>query len=98
MKILWDVQRLTCREVTRLASHAMDRRLTFREQASLSMHYLLCGYCRNYSRQIRLLRRWARCMNQLAASTFKPGLPLSSASRIKKRLQTEISQLSKWAS
>ena len=59
MKTLWDVQRLTCREVTRLASHGTERRLTFREQASLSVHYLLGGYCRNYSRQIRLLRRWA---------------------------------------
>jgi hypothetical protein len=92
MMTLWDVQRLTCREVTRLASHAMDRRLTFREQACLFVHCLLCGYCRNYSRQLRLLRQWARRMNQRAASTFKPGLPVSSASCIKKRLETEISQ------
>jgi hypothetical protein len=87
---LWDIQRLTCREVTRLCSQAMDRRLTFHERVSLCVHSLLCSYCRNYIRQIRLLRRYARHMSELADSAFEHGLPSSSASRIKKRLEIEV--------
>ena len=86
---LGDIQRSTCREVTRLCSQAMDRRLTFHEQVSLCVHSLLCGYCRNYIRQIRLLRRCVRHMSELADAACQHGLPSSSASRIKKRLETE---------
>jgi hypothetical protein len=91
-QFLWNVQRLTCREVTRLCSQVMDRGLTIRERASLSVHCLLCVYCRNYIRQIRLLRRWARRTGELAASTGKQRLPVSSASRIKERLEIEMSR------
>ena len=87
---LWDIQRLTCREVTRLCSQAMDRRLTFHERVSLCVHSLLCSYCRNYIRQIRLLRRYARHTSERADSALQHGLPSSSASRIKKRLETEV--------
>ena len=91
-QFLWNIQRLTCREVTRLCSHAMDRGLTIRERASLCVHCLLCVYCRNYIRQIRLLRRWTRRTGELAASTGTQRLPVSSASRIKERLEIEMSR------
>jgi hypothetical protein len=91
-QILWKIQGLTCHEVTRLSAQAMDRRLTLREQVSLHVHCLLCGYCRNYIYQIRLLRRWARHMSAQAASTSKQRLPATSASRIRKQLETEVSQ------
>jgi hypothetical protein len=86
---LWEIRRSTCREVTRLCSQAVDRRLTFHGQVSLCVHSLLCSYCRNYARQIRLLRRCVRHMNELADSTLQHRLPTCSASRIKKRLETE---------
>ena len=82
-QFLWNIQHLTCREVTRLCSHAMDRGLTIRERASLCVHCLLCVYCRNYFRQTRLLRRWARRTSELAALTGEQCLPSSSASRLK---------------
>ena len=86
----WEIQRSTCREMTRLCSQAMDRQLTFYEHVSLCAHCLLCSYCRNYLRQIRLLRRCTRQVNKLADSAVQHGLPSSSASRIKKRLETEM--------
>jgi len=86
---LGDIQRSTCREVTRLCSQALDRRLTFHEQVNLCVHSLLCGYCRNYIRQIRLLRRCVRHVSELAGAAFQHELPSSSASRIKKRLELQ---------
>jgi hypothetical protein len=89
---LWNMQGLTCREATRLAANAMDRPLTFRERVKLSMHGLLCSYCRNYMRQLRFVRKWVRRMSGPDASPFSTELPTDSASRIKKTLESEISQ------
>jgi hypothetical protein len=89
-RTLRNIQRLTCREVTRLCSQAMDKRLTFPERVSLCVHVLLCSYCRNYMRQIRLLRRCARHLGESADSAFAHALPFGSASRIKKRLASEM--------
>jgi len=90
---LWDLQGLTCREATRLAANAMDRPLTFRERVKLSMHGLLCSYCRNYVRQLRFLRKWVRRMSPPDATSPGAELPSASVSRIKKRLKSEISRI-----
>jgi len=89
---LWVLQGLTCREATRLAAHAMDRPLTLRERLKLSLHNLLCSYCRNYSRQLRLLRKWVRHANGRNADSPEPLIPAASAFRIKKKLESEISR------
>jgi hypothetical protein len=86
----WDLQGLTCHEATRLAANAMDRPLTFRERVKLSMHGLLCSYCRNYMRQLRFVRKWVRHMSSSDASPSSTELPMVSASRIKKTLEREI--------
>lgn len=88
---LWDLQGLTCREATRLAASAIDRQLTLRERMKLSMHGLLCSYCRNYMRQLRFVRKWVRRMSGPDASPSSTELPTDSASRIKKTLEREIS-------
>jgi hypothetical protein len=89
---LCHLQGLTCREATRLAAHAMDRPLNFSERVKLFMHGLLCSYCRNYMRQLRLLRKWVRRLSDPDVSPLGTGMPSASASRIKKRLESEISR------
>ena len=88
---LWELQGLTCREATRLAALAMDRPLNFSERVKLSMHGLLCSYCRNYMSQLRLLRKWVRRESGPDVSPLGTQMPSASASRIKKRLESEIS-------
>jgi hypothetical protein len=95
---LWDLQGLTCREVTRLGANAIDRPLTFRERVKLSMHGLLCSYCRNYMRQLRFVRKWVRRMSAPDASPSSTELPTVFASRIKKTLEREISRESSFDS
>ena len=72
-KWLWDVHGLTCQEATRLAARAMDQPLTIGERVRLFLHGLLCGYCRSYARQLRLLHQ--RAPGASALPTLRPSDP-----------------------
>ena len=50
----------SCRKATVLASAAMDRDLSLRDGALLRGHLLICGWCRRFRRQLRLIRRLLR--------------------------------------
>jgi predicted anti-sigma-YlaC factor YlaD len=49
-----------CKHITRLLSDALDRRLTTGEWVAIRLHLPTCSGCRNYRKQIRLLRVAAR--------------------------------------
>lgn len=51
---------ITCRQATRLASDAMERRLTAGERLALRLHLPLCPGCRAFRRQLTALRRMAQ--------------------------------------
>ncbi|HVY65045.1 MAG TPA: zf-HC2 domain-containing protein [Gammaproteobacteria bacterium] len=76
---------LTCRDATRLASEALDRRLTLRERVGLNVHLALCGLCRRYAAQIDFVRR---AVARLAARSGDLGAGLSAVGRdrIRRRL------------
>jgi hypothetical protein len=47
---------LTCDQAAQLMSHAQDIQLNRLERWALSFHLLICGFCRKYNRQLKLLR------------------------------------------
>jgi predicted anti-sigma-YlaC factor YlaD len=51
---------LACKQATQLASAALDRKLSVAEQIQLRLHLAICSGCRNFSRQIDLLRQISR--------------------------------------
>ena len=51
---------LPCREVTRLVSQGLDRRLGFGERVALRLHFAICEGCGTFERQMKLLRQGAR--------------------------------------
>lgn len=55
---------ITCREATQLVLAAEDRRIPLAGRLALRLHQGLCGNCRNFARQIGLMReasaRWRR--------------------------------------
>ena len=51
---------LTCKEVSRLVSQGLDRKLGFGERVALRLHLAICEGCANFSRQMAFLRRAAR--------------------------------------
>ncbi len=51
---------LSCKEVTKLCSEALDRNLSLRERLSLRMHLMMCSGCTNFEEQMRHLRTITR--------------------------------------
>lgn len=55
----------TCKEIHRLASEKLDRRLSYGERTRLQMHLLYCTACRNFNGQLQLIRS---AMHRMAAA------------------------------
>lgn len=52
----------SCREMTRLISESLDRKLTFRERLELRFHVLMCGVCRRFRSNVLAIRRKLRAI------------------------------------
>jgi predicted anti-sigma-YlaC factor YlaD len=55
-----------CKNITRLLSDALDRSLTAGEWLAIRLHMPICSGCRNYRKQIRLLRAASQAMSGIA--------------------------------
>jgi hypothetical protein len=51
---------LTCKEVSRLVSQGLDRRLGWSERLTLRLHLAICDGCTNFKKQMDFLRRALR--------------------------------------
>ena len=60
---------LSCKEVTRLVSQGLERRLGFFERLRLRVHLAICDGCTNFKRQTDFLRQ---AVARLASRTAKP--------------------------
>lgn len=47
---------LNCKQISELASRALDEKLTLRQRMSLRMHLLLCSMCRGFARNLRRIQ------------------------------------------
>jgi hypothetical protein len=56
LKNILRILTLTCDEAAQLMSHAQDIQLNRLERWALSVHLLICRFCRKYNRQLKLLR------------------------------------------
>lgn len=68
-----------CREASRLESDAFERRLRPVERFRLRFHLLLCGACRNYRQELRLMRQIFR---RIRREQGDPGHGMSEAERV----------------
>jgi len=78
---------LSCKEVTLLASKALDTRLSWQERWAVRLHLLYCHGCRQFRKQIEFLRRVARRPEATSAGNSR--LPESARTRIRSTLQRE---------
>ena len=60
---------LSCKDVTKLVSEAMDRSLPLGKRIGVRLHLLICKFCARYERQLHLIRETAR---RLAATLETP--------------------------
>lgn len=47
----------SCRDISHLISDGMDRHLPLRKRLAILLHVSLCGFCRRYEKQLRLMRK-----------------------------------------
>jgi len=50
----------TCKEVHRLVSEGLDRKLSIVERVRMQMHLLVCAACRHFDGQMLLIQRAMR--------------------------------------
>jgi hypothetical protein len=51
---------LSCKEVSRIVSQGLDRRLSLFERLRLRLHLAICDGCANFKKQMDFLRRALR--------------------------------------
>lgn len=64
----------TCKEVHQLVSEEFDRPLSLIERVRVHLHILVCGACRNFDGQMRLIRKAMRKLTVPDASEEKSDL------------------------
>jgi hypothetical protein len=78
-----------CREASRLQSEALDRKLSVPQRFGLSLHLLVCKWCRRYGKQIRFLREAAQEHPENLADAVPQTLSAEARERIKQRLKSD---------
>ena len=81
-----------CREATRLQSEALDCPLPMFRRLGLTLHLLLCKWCRRYGRQIRFLRAAIRNQDPVPEQPGEPGLSTEARERMKRTLQAAVAK------
>ena len=73
---------LRCREITKLVSDSMDRKLPWRQRLEVWMHLAMCRLCSGFAKQLRLLRLAARKSSErLAEGDLVSDVKLSTEAR-----------------
>jgi hypothetical protein len=78
---------LTCKDASHLISQRLERPLPFRQRWGLRMHLWLCASCRQFERQMDLMRLALRKLGERAkADAASMELPPEARERIRKAL------------
>jgi hypothetical protein len=77
---------VNCKEISRIASQAMDRPLTLRERISIWLHLGICDPCRHFVSQLRLLRAVLKQQSHQAENDEKVVLSHSAREAIRETL------------
>ena len=78
----------TCRDVTKLASRAMDERLPLSSRMALRLHLAMCENCARFNQQLQDMRRLFRA--ETAAADDAAGLAPAARLRIARELQKQL--------
>jgi hypothetical protein len=51
---------ITCKRASELISRSIDEELSMMEKISLCVHLFICNFCRQFSKQLKLIRHACR--------------------------------------
>jgi len=88
--IEWLARRLpSCKEVTRMASESMERKLPLRQRLEVKLHLLVCSLCMRYVKQLQLMREVAHQHNaKIKDGVVSPHSALSA--KIRERMKRSL--------
>jgi len=82
---------LSCKEISRLVSESLDRKLPLRQRIRVRLHLLMCRLCSRFRKQTHFLRDAARRYLTTVGYTDAaagPGLSSEARDRIKQSLKS----------
>ena len=85
---------MSCKEVSRLLSESMERRLSFWQRVGLWFHLSMCKLCKGFSKDLQQLREAVRRQaesieNNVDAADADAALSTESRDRMKRALQSQ---------
>ncbi len=83
-----------CKEVTRLVSESMERKLPFRKRMGLWMHLSMCKLCGGFRKELQMIQKAARQQAErieIDSVSDDNSLPDDARERIRRALQSSDS-------
>lgn len=81
----------SCKEITHLASRALDEELPLSQRIGIQMHLMMCKYCSRYARQLKFLRTvMSGYLSEQADELSQCKLPEDSARRIQSTIDDNL--------
>ena len=77
-----------CKEVTRMVSESLDRKLPLYQRIGVRIHLLMCKFCSRFKKQLLFLRETIRLHVERGEDTeLSTKLPPEARERIRKSIQ-----------
>ncbi len=81
---------LSCKQASHLLSLSRERALPWRQRLGLRLHLSLCGACRQFALQLKLLRQAARLYGARVEHDERLRLPKDARGRIAQAMQQQV--------
>jgi hypothetical protein len=76
-----------CRQVVRILSQGMDKKLSLKTRLLLKVHYLICRWCQRYFEHLRYLRKFSRQFPEEISNFNGFVMPPDVKDRLKRRFE-----------
>lgn len=82
-----------CKEVTRMVSESLDRKLPLHQRMGIRIHLLMCKFCSRYRKQLLILRESMRRYSMYGEESEPSlALPPEARKRIKRSLINSLNK------
>ncbi len=78
-----------CKDITKLISDSMERKLSFWQRIDLRMHLILCTFCRRFQVNVLALRKLVTSQENYGVLE-KPKLSMEAKIRIRNAIQQQL--------
>lgn len=80
---------LNCKQASQLISQGLDKKLSMRERFGLTLHLLICKYCKRFSQQLKQLHVAISSMGKQIEHDESIRLPTETKANILKSIKEQ---------